>query len=334
MRSIILEQALDVVELELRAPGLAVAAAQLVEDAARTLHIGLERHLDGRIVEVAAAQRPAERIGLLVGARLALPARLSGPLVLPHLLLQLLSEVLRALAHLVERTALAIDRAVGVALAERALRIGHGVARLAELVALALLTLLARLLAKTLLLELLHQLAEPVAQRLLVLLQVAVAPLALLSLLALLPLLALLTLLALLALLPTLAALLAALVLAFLERLVAQLLLLADHVAKLVERRHHVVVIVAVLAGLPHLQVAQEIVELLHQIVALLLLLGEAFLQLADGAFLRVQPTLPIGILERIARRSHRRLGRDAVVRGRGGAAHTGRPGEGDGEAE
>src|SRR5262249_596558 len=155
-----------------------------------------------------------------------------------------------------------------------------------------------------------------VAQRLLVLLQVAE------SLLTLLPLLALLTLLTLLPLLSALAALLAALVLALLERLVAQLLLLADHVAELVERRHHVVVVLAVLAGLRHLQVAQDVVELLEQIGALLLLLGEALLQLVDGPLLRAQAALAVGLLELVACRSHRRLGRNAVVRGRGRAAH------------
>ena len=66
--------------------------------------------------------------------------------------------------------------------------------------------------------QLFEQLVEPVAQRLLVLLQIAELLLALAALLV------------------------AALVLALLEGLVAQLLLLADHVAELVERRHHVVV--------------------------------------------------------------------------------------------
>ena len=76
-------------------------------------------------------------------------------------------------------------------------------------------------------------------------------------------LLALLTLL-LAALLP----LLAALVLALAERAVAQLLLLADHVAELVERRLHVVVVVALLAARPrHLQVLQHLLQLLEHLL-------------------------------------------------------------------
>ena len=77
---------------------------------------------------------------------------------------------------------------------------------------------------------------------------------------------ALLTLLALLAALAALAV--AALILALLEGAVAQLLLLADHVAELVERRHHVVVAVAVhlLPGPRHLQVFQHRLQLLEQL--------------------------------------------------------------------
>src|SRR5262249_29146413 len=86
--SIILQQALDVVELELRPQGVAEAAPQFLEDAARALHVGLERDLDGRVVVVAPAQRPAERIGVLLCPRLALPAGLPRSLALAHLLLQ------------------------------------------------------------------------------------------------------------------------------------------------------------------------------------------------------------------------------------------------------
>ena len=45
--SIILQQPLDVIELELRAEALAEALAQLFEDAAGALHVDLARHLDG-----------------------------------------------------------------------------------------------------------------------------------------------------------------------------------------------------------------------------------------------------------------------------------------------
>ena len=69
--------------------------------------------------------------------------------------------------------------------------------------------------------QLLQQLVEPVAQALLVLTQIAHLVLALLPALTVAP-----------------------HVLTLLERLVAQLLLLADHVTEFVERRHHVVVAV------------------------------------------------------------------------------------------
>ncbi len=87
--SIILEQPLDVVELELRPHGLAEALAQLVEDAAGALDVSLERHLHGRVVIVAAVVHlAAERIGAVLGA---LPAGSTGlslsVALLPHLLL-------------------------------------------------------------------------------------------------------------------------------------------------------------------------------------------------------------------------------------------------------
>src|SRR5262249_28958638 len=95
------------------------------------------------------------------------------------------------------------------------------------------------------------------------------ALLPLLALLALLPLLALLALLPLLPLLALLTALstlaIAPLVLALLERAIAQLLLLADHVAELVERGHHVVVaVIHLLPGTGHRQVLQHLLEVLQ----------------------------------------------------------------------
>src|SRR5437660_8263888 len=101
-RRLILQQALDVVELELRPECLAEAAAQLLEDAACPLGVDLARHLDGGVVAVIApAQRPAERVGVLLGP---LPwaettGLAVGPLPLAHLLLELLRKALRALAH-------------------------------------------------------------------------------------------------------------------------------------------------------------------------------------------------------------------------------------------
>src|SRR5262245_108670 len=143
----ILQQPLDIVEFELRAEAFAEAAAQLLENAARALHVDLARHLDGGVVPVVApAQRAAERIGVLLRPRLAGTAGLAG--AGPHLLLHHLRQPLRALAHGVERAALGIDGALGIAVAERAFGVAHGLAGAAELVHLALaglLTLLALL---------------------------------------------------------------------------------------------------------------------------------------------------------------------------------------------
>ena len=144
----ILQQPLDIVELELRPQRVGKALAQLFEDAARALHIDLARHLHRHVVAVVApAQRPAERIGVVVGARLPGAARLTRALPWPALL-HLLRQVLRAAPQRFQRAALGIDRAVGIALAELALGIAHGAVGLAEplarvLTLLALLTLLA-----------------------------------------------------------------------------------------------------------------------------------------------------------------------------------------------
>src|SRR5260370_29254831 len=63
--------------------------------------------------------------------------------------------------------------------------------------------------------------------------------------------------------LPALA--IASLVLALLDRAIAQLLLLADHVAEIVERRHHVIVaIIHLLPGASHLQVFQHLLKILQ----------------------------------------------------------------------
>src|SRR5262249_27024625 len=115
-----------------------------------------------------------------------------------------------------------IDRTVRVAFSKLTFRLAHGVAGAAEL---KIGRASCRAMAEALLAQLLHQFLELIAQCLLILAQLT----HLIALLALLPLLALLTAL------PTLA--IAPLVLALLERTIAQLLLLADHVAELVERR-------------------------------------------------------------------------------------------------
>src|SRR5262249_49294757 len=133
------QQPLDIVELELRAEGLAEAPAQLLEDAPRALHVDLAWHLDrGVVAVIAPAERPAERIGLLLGARRPEPAGLAVEAGAHHaLLLHRLGEILRTAAQRLKRAALRIDRAVGVALAELALRIAHRLAGAAELVHLA-----------------------------------------------------------------------------------------------------------------------------------------------------------------------------------------------------
>src|SRR5690242_17173086 len=64
--SVVLQQPLDVVELELRPRGIAEAAAQLLEDAADALHVDLAGDLLREIVDLAAGMhRTSERIGLL-----------------------------------------------------------------------------------------------------------------------------------------------------------------------------------------------------------------------------------------------------------------------------
>ena len=144
---IILEQALDVVELKLRPECFAEATAKLLKNAACALGVDLARHLDGDVVAiVATAQGPPERIGVVVGARLAGAAGLPRPGPLAVALLHLLREVLRPTTKRLQRAALRVDRAVRVALAERAFGIAHGTVGIGEIVAalarLALLPLL------------------------------------------------------------------------------------------------------------------------------------------------------------------------------------------------
>src|SRR5580704_10072879 len=69
---IILQEPLDVVELLLRTQHVAEAAAQFFDDAARALHVDLAGYFDRVVVAVVApAQRTAERVGVLLRARLA-----------------------------------------------------------------------------------------------------------------------------------------------------------------------------------------------------------------------------------------------------------------------
>src|ERR1043166_2279223 len=237
VRRLVLEipqQPLDVVQFDLRAERVAEAPTQFFENAARALNIDLTRHLHGRIVTVfVPAHRSSQGIGVLLSAR--------GPsapgLPRPHARsrLHLLSEVLRAAPHGLERAPLGVNGGIRVAVAERTLGVAHRFLCATER---SLAPFARRLLAQlAALLEFVEQLSQLLAQSLLVLAQAAHS----FVLLALLPLLPLLTLLALLAALPALA--FAPRVLALPERTVSQLLLLADHVTQFVERRHHVVVI-------------------------------------------------------------------------------------------
>ena len=67
---------------------------------------------------------------------MSVAAGLTGPL--PHaLLLHLLRQALRPLAHRLERTALRVDRAVGIALAELTLRVSHRLTGAVELIVAA-----------------------------------------------------------------------------------------------------------------------------------------------------------------------------------------------------
>src|SRR5207247_3575899 len=209
-------------------------------------------------------QRPSERIGAIGTALLPADA-IAGTVALSLIaLLHRLRETLGALAQRIQRAALRIHRAIGVALAELAAGIAHrGIGFAEAILALALLrvavlpllpllpllTLLAALaLSHAALGKLLLQLLEPVAQAFLILLQIAHALIALLAAHAITP-----------------------RILALLEGLVAQLLLLADHVAKFVQRLLHVAV---ALAGLRHLQVFQHLLQLFEQLPGGILVAG------------------------------------------------------------
>src|SRR5262249_40106627 len=184
--SVILEQPLDIVQLELRPHRIGKAAAQLLKIAAGALHVDFARHLDRFIPVVATPHRPAERIGVLIGPLLGAAGLSAGVRSEREtLLLQGLGERLRTAAHGFDCAALGIDRTVGVAVAGAALGFAHGAAAAAELVKIAaLITLLARIEPASP--HLLQQLLHLIAQRLLVLAQFAhlVALVALLALLA------------------------------------------------------------------------------------------------------------------------------------------------------
>src|SRR3954470_21904595 len=265
----ILQQPLDIVEFDLRARAIPQAAAELLEDAPDALGVDLAGDLDRVVVaQIAAVKGAAERIGLIAAALLA-AGPVAGTIALPVAiaLLHRLGHLLRALAQGLERFPLRVHGTIRIAFAELRAGIAHGpvgsvqtavvialvavlIAILARLSLLALLTLLPFLaLALLALLPLLReaalgklvlQLLQPVAQRLLILLEVRHRLVALL--------------LAARPLTPG--------ILPLLESLVAQLLLLADHVAELVERLLHVAV--PGLPGLRHLEILHDLRELLE----------------------------------------------------------------------
>src|SRR5262249_19546504 len=145
--------------------------AQLLENAPGALHVDLARHLHGDIVAVIVpAPRTSERIGIVAGARPAVRAGLAWPLSLPWT-----RHVLRAAAQRLERAALRVDCAIGIALAELGLGLAHRAVGLAEPFAgiLTLLTGLSLLAELAPLLQVLEQLLELFTQRLLVLPQLA-----------------------------------------------------------------------------------------------------------------------------------------------------------------
>jgi len=123
----------------LRPVGFTVPLAELFQDSAGALCGELARDFHRRVgVVAAAAQGPAERVGVgvrpLASVRIGLAVRPLTDLALSLLLLKLLRQPLRALAHGVERAALPADGVVGVAVAKLALGIAHGLAGVAALV--------------------------------------------------------------------------------------------------------------------------------------------------------------------------------------------------------
>ena len=259
---------LDVVELLLRAQHVAEAAAQFFDDAARALHVNLAGHFDRVVVAVLAPmQWTAERVGLLLRARLAEPAAAAGTETLSHLLLHRLRQTLRALAQGVERAPLGFDGAVGVALAETALRLAHGFAGAAEVVdvalalALALLTRLALLVGAMPRFRSSSNLFNRSRNACWLCRKSPKGSPCCWPCWPCCPCWALLP-------LPALRSALGAapaLVLTLLEGPVAQVLLLVDHVAELVELLHHVAEVVAVHVRRRHLQVFHHLLELLQQ---------------------------------------------------------------------
>src|SRR4051794_14841815 len=145
--SVILQQPLDVIELDLRTGGIGQAPAQLFQNPAHPLHVHLAGNFDRVVVaELTPVQRPAKRIAAPGRALLAAGAIAGAVLPLAFALLHAFGQALSALAQRLERPALRIHRAIGVPLAEPAAGIAHRAVGLAEtILAVALIALLALL---------------------------------------------------------------------------------------------------------------------------------------------------------------------------------------------
>src|SRR4051812_24678745 len=186
----ILQQPLDIVELDMWARAVPQAASQLLENAADSRGVDLAGDLDRVVVaQIAAVKGAAERVGLIAAALLT-AGPVAGTIALPVAiaLLHRLGHLLRALAQGLERFPLRVHGTVRIAFAELRAGIAHGpvggvqtavvialvtvlIAILARLSLLALLTLLP-LLREAALGEFVLELLQPVAQRLLILLEV------------------------------------------------------------------------------------------------------------------------------------------------------------------
>ena len=107
-RSVILQQPLDVIELDLRAQRIAEPTAQFLEDTAHPLNVDLVGDLHRGIVgKFTPAQRTAQRI-VLVAAALLPPRALAGAVALAVAvaLLHRVGQALGALAQCFQRFAL------------------------------------------------------------------------------------------------------------------------------------------------------------------------------------------------------------------------------------
>src|SRR5258708_7401758 len=139
-RSVILQETLDVVELDLRPGRIGQAAAQFLQDPAHPLDVDFAgNHLRELVAEFVRTQRPSQRVGA-VGAGLlaAVPFARAIALTVAVTLLHGLREALGALAERIQRLALRIDGGVGIALAQLAASIAHRRISLAETVVVTL----------------------------------------------------------------------------------------------------------------------------------------------------------------------------------------------------